>query len=107
MTDAKAEAARYAVIFLSRLREGAEGYEELAAQMVELVQRQPGFAGFDSLRDLDGRGITVSYWESMEAIDAWKRQTRHLEAQRQGRERFYQAYTLYITRVERRCSFSL
>lgn len=96
----------YAVIFISKLREGANGYAELAAEMVTLAQQQPGFLGFDSVRDGGGEGITVSYWESLEAIEAWRNQPHHLQAQHQGREAFYEAFTLHVTRVERSRHFT-
>jgi heme-degrading monooxygenase HmoA len=43
----------------------------------------------------------VSYWESSEAIAAWKRNAEHLQAQRLGRERWYHAFRIRICRVER------
>lgn len=91
----------YAVIFVSQLHEEAAGYAELAREMLQLAQQQPGFLGVDSVRDAAGAGITVSYWESEEAIAAWREHAAHLEAQRLGRERFYKHFTLHISRVER------
>jgi heme-degrading monooxygenase HmoA len=69
--------------------------------MVELASRQPGFLGFESVRDADGVGITVSYWASTEAIAAWKAQTEHLLAQQRGRREWYQQYEIRIACVER------
>jgi heme-degrading monooxygenase HmoA len=54
--------------------------------MVELASEQPGFLGVESVRE--DLGITVSYWESLEAIRNWKRNAEHLEAQRLGKERW-------------------
>lgn len=64
----------YAVIFTSQ-RTGSDdvSYGEMAARMVELAAQQPGFLGVESVRDADGVGITVSYWESLDAIRNWKR----------------------------------
>ncbi len=53
----------------------------------------------------DEIGITVSYWESLESIRAWKQQTDHLMAQRWGREKWYSRYTVRICKVEREYSF--
>lgn len=91
----------YAVIFTSR-RTGAdgEGYESTAAKMLELAARQPGFLGVESARGPDGLGITVSYWESLDAVHAWGRHAEHLVAQAGGRERWYETYRLRIARVE-------
>lgn len=55
----------YAVIFTSVRTEGEDqGYGKMAEQMVELAKQQPGFLGVESVRDANGFGITVSYWES-------------------------------------------
>ena len=54
----------------------------------------------ESARDAEGFGITVSYWESREAIAQWGRHLEHQEAQREGRARFYERFALRIARVE-------
>jgi heme-degrading monooxygenase HmoA len=69
--------------------------------MVELAREQPGYLGVESVRDASGAGITVSYWESEEAISAWKRVADHRVAQRLGRGRWYLDYALRVARVER------
>ncbi|MCW8845191.1 MAG: antibiotic biosynthesis monooxygenase [Gammaproteobacteria bacterium] len=95
----------YAVIFTSMRRQADEqAYQETAARMLILAARQPGFLGVDSARS-DGVGITVSYWESEDAIHAWKLQVEHSEAQRRGRESWYSQYSLRIARVERAYDF--
>jgi len=97
---------RYAVIFVSKLRPSSEGYAAVAEEMVALVQQQPGFLGFDSVRGDDGVGITVSYWESLAAIEAWRHQPPHLRAQQQGREAFYESFSVHVTRIERSRRYS-
>ncbi len=89
----------YAVIFTSLRTAGDHGYGETAARMEELAVQQPGFLGLESARD--GLGITVSYWESLEAIAAWKRHAEHLAAQRRGRTEWYAGFALRICKVER------
>lgn len=39
--------------------------------MVKLASLQPGFLGVESARE--GVGITVSYWDSLEAIQKWSK----------------------------------
>ena len=89
----------YAVIFTSQLSPDAEGYEEMAEQLIDLVSQQPGFLGFESVRN--EIGITISYWESLEAIKAWKQNEQHLIAQQKGRARWYASYKTRICLVER------
>ncbi len=97
----------YAVIFTNRRRAADEdGYQAMAARMMTLAQRQPGFLGAESVRDAGGFGITVSYWRDEESIHEWKRHGEHLEAQRQGREKWYKGFVLRVAKVERAYDFS-
>jgi heme-degrading monooxygenase HmoA len=89
----------YAVIFTSTRTEGDDGYGAMAERMVALAAQQPGFLGAESARN--EVGITVSYWKDLESIRAWKANAEHLEAQRQGRDKWYGAYTTRIAKVER------
>ena len=93
----------YAVIFTSTRTGVEEGYEAMAERMVELAAGQPGFLGVESARE--GLGITVSYWESLEAIAGWKRHAEHQLAQQMGRELWYSAFATRICRVERDYGF--
>jgi heme-degrading monooxygenase HmoA len=74
--------------------------------MLTLAAKQPGFVGVESARGSDGLGITVSYWESMESIAAWKAVTEHRSAQKRGRRDWYAAYQVRIARVEKSYGFS-
>ncbi|HTL83634.1 MAG TPA: antibiotic biosynthesis monooxygenase [Acidimicrobiia bacterium] len=94
----------YAVIFTAR-RSGqrGDGYDQTADRMFELARSQRGFLGVDHARS--EIGITVSYWTDLDAIAAWKAQEEHLDAQAQGRARWYDAFELRIARVERAYGF--
>ncbi|MEH6682298.1 MAG: antibiotic biosynthesis monooxygenase [Sediminicola sp.] len=89
----------YAVIFTSQRTEIADGYSEMAERMMALARQQPGFLGVESARET--LGITVSYWETLEAISNWKMQTDHLVAQRKGIADWYSSYTVRVCLVER------
>jgi heme-degrading monooxygenase HmoA len=94
------ETLSYAVIFTTLRRpQPGDGYAEMAARMDELARRQPGFLGVESARGDDGVGITISYWESLEAVRAWGRNAEHLLAQKLGREKWYETYTLRVCAV--------
>jgi len=94
----------YAVIFTSLRNEQVnDGYEAMADEMVALAKAQPGFIAVDSARN--GIGITVSYWESLEAIQQWKLHTDHLLAQQLGKEKWYLHYSVRICKVEREYEF--
>ena len=92
----------YAVIFTSRRNSHDQaGYEGMAALMAGLAVQQPGYLGMESARDADGLGITVSYWQSLADIAAWRGHAEHALARGQGRADWYDAYALRISRVER------
>jgi heme-degrading monooxygenase HmoA len=93
----------YAVIFTSTRTEVEAGYAEMAIKMVELAKAQPGYIGMESARS--EIGITVSYWESLEAIKNWKANMEHLEAQEKGRTTWYKNYKVRIAKVEREYEF--
>lgn len=91
----------YAVIFTAQRTEGDAGYEAMAEAMMRLALRQPGCLGAESVRDETGLGITVSYFTDEASLVAWKKDARHLVAQRAGRERWYSHYKLRVAKVER------
>ena len=93
----------YAVIFTSTRTEVEAGYAEMATKMVELAKAQPGFIDMESARN--EIGITVSYWESLEAIKNWKANIEHLEAQEKGKTTWYKNYKVRIAKVEREYEF--
>jgi len=94
----------YAVIFTSiRTDEDAQNYADMASLMAALAAEQPGYLGVESARN--DIGITVSYWESLEAIQHWKAQADHLIAQQMGREKWYSAYKTRVCKVERDYGF--
>jgi heme-degrading monooxygenase HmoA len=91
----------YAVIFASRRADGDRGYDQMAERMAALASQMPGFLGVESVRDVDGFGITVSYWESEGAIRQWKAHAEHQIAQRTGKTVWYTDYIVRIAKVQR------
>ncbi|QIW80541.1 antibiotic biosynthesis monooxygenase family protein [Bacillus tequilensis] len=96
----------YAVIFSSVKSENDTGYGETAKRMVSLAADQPGFLGVESVRAADGRSITVSYWNSMDAINNWKHHTEHQAAKEKGKSVWYESYAIRIANVEKQRLFS-
>lgn len=93
----------YAVVFTSVKNKNDEGYVDMAIKMEELAKQQSGFLGVESARE--EVGITVSYWESLEAIQQWKANVDHIEAQQKGRSTWYKDYKVRIAKVERDYTF--
>ncbi len=93
----------YAVVFSTIMDDNLEGYTEAAERMEVLAKEQPGYLGIESARN--SIGITVSYWESLEAITQWKNNVEHTEVRNLGREKWYKQYQLRICKVEREYGF--
>jgi heme-degrading monooxygenase HmoA len=100
----KAAESCYAVIFTSGLRPDSKGYQDMAEKMQELAKEQPGYMGFESARE--EIGISISYWDSLEAIAAWKANVEHQVAQEIGRKEWYQWYKIRICEVRREYDFN-
>ena len=96
----------YAVIFTSVRTDINDDYQETDDQLISLVKKQPGFLGLESARS-GKTGITVSYWDSLEAIKQWKQDQIHQAAQAKGKEKWYQAYKIRICKVERDYGFQM
>ena len=93
----------YAVIFTSTLSQSKDGYSEMAQKMENLAAQQPGYIDFESARS--EKGISISYWDSLQSIANWKTHTEHAMAQEKGRQTWYESYQIRICRVEREYSF--
>ena len=91
-----------AVIFLAlRTGEDADGYQAAANEMSALAKMQPGYCGEDHARSENGLGITVSYWKNDDCAEAWRDHPDHKAIRNRGRGKWYEYYTLHVTRVER------
>ena len=105
MSDARfantPEPPYYVVIFTARRHPADDGYAAMAEHMQELAAGQPGFLCVERVRDADGFGILLSYWESEDAIKRWREHSEHVIARDLGRERWYSQYALRVARVER------
>lgn len=93
----------YAVIFTSIRTEGDNDYLAMADKMLALVEQQAGFLGMESARN--EIGITVSYWDSLEAIKKWKLHMEHNVVREKGRSTWYKVFKVRISKVERDYGF--
>jgi heme-degrading monooxygenase HmoA len=90
----------FVVIFTSLRTQGdADAYGIMAQKMIDLAKNQTGFVKINSFRDADGRGVTLSYWQSMADIKAFKANLDHLEAQQLGKAKWYEHYTVEVCEI--------
>jgi heme-degrading monooxygenase HmoA len=90
----------YAVVFTSKRTDGDNGYSQMAEEVLKLAEKQPGFLGAESVRNADRVGITVSYWDSLASIKAFKAVAKHVEAQQRSKV-WYTEFGLRVCKVER------
>ena len=101
--------SRGMVIVLLRITMRADAdlaaYEALGGRMDELVRAMPGFVSVNYYTAADGDAFSLVTFESAEALAVWRDLPEHVEAQRQGRQRFYSSYSIQVCEVVRAYQF--
>jgi heme-degrading monooxygenase HmoA len=93
----------YVVIFRAIVRDLDEEYSRTAARMRARALSRYGCLGFQSVTE--GRQeVSLSYWPSEDSIRAWKADPEHQLAQRLGRERWYESYSVQVAELRREYS---
>jgi len=93
-------------VFRSRLRaENADEFHQLADTMMKLAEAMPGFISYKVYMSEDGERCSIVEFESQEQLLAWRNLPDHREAQRVGRDRYYEQYTLHVTEPIRESRF--
>ena len=93
-------------VFRSRLMPGLkEDYVALVDRMVELASSMPGYISHKGFFAEDGERCTIVEFESEEAQRAWRMHPEHREAQRKGRDLYYETYSLQICELKRESRF--
>lgn len=89
----------YAVIFSSTKSEDLSGYKEMDELTLELAAKQKGFLGYESVNN-GSHGIFISYWETADDIDNWRKNSTHLMAKSNAKQ-WYKRYLSQICKVEK------
>ena len=93
-------------VFRSRLMPGLrEEYVALVDRMVELATAMPGYISHKGFFAEDGERCTIVEFESEEAQRAWRMHPEHRDAQRKGRELYYQDFSVQVCQVVRENRF--
>ncbi len=88
----------YAVIFSSTKSNDLSGYKEMDELTLKLATEQKGFLGYESVNS-GNTGIFISYWESMDDIENWRKNSTHLMAKSRSNQ-WYKRYLSQICKVE-------
>ncbi len=98
---AKDESKTYAVIFKSKRQDAnSELYYQHNDSLDEKIKSLPGYIKHSGMRHPETReGVTVAYFNSLEAIDQWRKDAKHMDAKKLAKSHFYENYSVEITEV--------
>jgi heme-degrading monooxygenase HmoA len=88
------------VIFRATIAKLDAEYSTTAQRLRELAISEFGCLAFHSAAE-GNEEITLSYWPDEDGIRRWRGHPEHVAAQKLGRERWYQTYSVEVARVER------
>lgn len=90
----------YAVIFHAEVAQLDDEYFAMAKHMRERAMADYGCLDFVTSTE-GSREIAISYWPSLEHIQRWKQDTKHLQAQHLGKTRWYKSYKVDVVELLR------
>lgn len=81
-------------------------YLELAAQLRSELDKVEGFIAIERFQSLstEGKILSLSWWKNEEAVLAWKGNTLHQAAQREGQQTIFAHYRIRVAQVLREYS---
>jgi heme-degrading monooxygenase HmoA len=84
-------------VFRTRLMPGLQDeYVALVERMRDIAVTMPGYISHKGFWADDGERVTIVEFESEEVQRAWRMHPEHVEAQKQGRSRFYAEYDIKV-----------
>ncbi len=98
-----------AVIFKLFMRADADldAYGRTSRRMHEIVEKMPGFISLKEYTGEDGEVIDLARFRDEASLETWRREPEHLDAQRQGREEFYDHYWIQVLKVVREYAYEM
>ena len=90
----------YVVIFRAMTQNLDSVYYDTANRLREIAMEKYGCKEFVSVTE-NGEEITLSYWPNLDAIQNWKKDQDHKEAQKLGRAQWYIDYKVEVVQVLR------
>ena len=95
----------YVVIFRAKASKQDNQYSETVNELRRLAFDTYGCIEFVAMNDGCDE-LTLSYWQDEDAIKKWKQDTSHLLAQQQGRNKWYQNYSVEVAHITRSYQFT-
>ena len=99
--DSSGTNKKYAVIFRSKRQDANhELYYQHDGKLEEKIKSLPGYINHFGIRHPETRaGVTVAYFDSLDAIDSWRKDAEHMDAKKLAKSDFYENYSVEITEV--------
>ena len=99
--DSSGTNKKYAVIFRSKRQDANhELYYQHDGKLEEKIKSLPGYINHFGIRHPETRaGVTVAYFDSLDAIDSWRKNAEHMDAKKLAKSDFYENYSVEITEV--------
>ncbi len=94
----------YAVIFEVEVKpERMQEYLQIASELRNELNTVDGFISIERFQSLvnEGKLVSLSFWESEEAISAWRNNRNHKIAQQKGRSELFSDYRLRVAQIVR------
>ena len=91
----------YIVIFKATIKQLDAIYSEMAQMLRDKALDKYNCLKFETCSE-NGFEIALSYWDSLDDIQAWHRDAEHQVAQRIGKEKWYESFSVEICEVLRR-----
>lgn len=89
---------KYVVIFKAKIKSLDQEYFDTANQLREKALTEFNCQKFEAVSENDFE-IALSYWNSLEDIQAWHKDAEHQVAQRLGKQRWYESFSVEICEV--------
>ena len=94
------------IVFRSRLIPGIEGeYRNRSEALHGIVSAMPGLVDARDYIAPDGERVSLIEFDSAEHLAAWRDHPEHIQAQADGRARYFSSYHIQICQVQREARF--
>lgn len=90
----------FVVIFRASIRDFDEAYQTLAEKLRETALNDFACEEFIAMTE-GSQEIVLSYWPDEASIKKWKAHADHLMAQKLGREKWYESYSVQVAEIKR------
>ena len=94
----------FAVIFeVTPTQQGKPEYLKIAGEIRGFLENRAGFISIERFESLvhEGKLLSLSFWETEEAIAEWRNLLEHRMAQKEGKEALFASYRIRVAKVTR------